>query len=90
MREQIVGLQPAAADTSEVRDYWLLLKPNVMSLVVFSAAAGLYLAPGSLHPVLAFVAAGVSPPADVVGELVPTGWKAWRQDVGGPGARVLI
>jgi heme o synthase len=56
VREQIVGLQPAAADTSEVRDYWLLLKPNVMSLVVFSAAAGLYLAPGSLHPVLAFVA----------------------------------
>ena len=37
-------------------DYWVLLKPNVMSLVVFSAAAGLYLAPGGLHPVLAFVA----------------------------------
>jgi protoheme IX farnesyltransferase len=55
-RDQLVGLQPAVADTSEVRDYWLLLKPNVMSLVVFSAAAGLYLAPGSLHPVLAFVA----------------------------------
>ncbi len=54
--EQLVGLQPAAADTSEVRDYWVLLKPNVMSLVVFSAAAGLYLAPGRLHPVLAFVA----------------------------------
>ncbi len=56
MPEQIVGIQPAAADASEVRDYWLLLKPNVMSLVVFSAAAGLYLAPGRLHPVLAFVA----------------------------------
>ncbi len=56
MREQLVGLEPAVADVSEVRDYWLLLKPNVMSLVVFSAAAGLYLAPGSLHPVLAFVA----------------------------------
>ena len=27
-----------------------------MSLVVFSAAAGLYLAPGNLHPVLACVA----------------------------------
>ena len=54
--EQLVGIQPAAADISEVRDYWLLLKPNVMSLVVFSAAAGLYLAPGQLHPVLAFVA----------------------------------
>ena len=38
------------------RTIWLLLKPNVMSLVVFSAAAGLYLAPGRLHPVLAFTA----------------------------------
>jgi protoheme IX farnesyltransferase len=54
--EQIVGLQRAAADASEVRDYWLLLKPNVMSLVVFSAAAGLYMAPGTLNPLLAFVA----------------------------------
>jgi protoheme IX farnesyltransferase len=54
--EQLVGIQPAAADASEVRDYWRLLKPNVMSLVVFSAAAGLYLAPGNLHPVLAAVA----------------------------------
>ncbi len=54
--EQLFGIEPAAADASEVRDYWLLLKPNVMSLVVFSAAAGLYLAPGHLHPVLALVA----------------------------------
>jgi heme o synthase len=49
-------LEAAGAQTSEVRDYWRLLKPNVMSLVVFSAAAGLYLAPGGLHPVLACVA----------------------------------
>ncbi|MDH3664775.1 MAG: heme o synthase [Alphaproteobacteria bacterium] len=41
---------------SEVRDYWRLLKPNVMSLVVFSAGVGLYLAPGSLHPVIAVIA----------------------------------
>jgi protoheme IX farnesyltransferase len=34
----------------------VLLKPNVMSLVVFSAAAGLYLAPGTLHPLLMAVA----------------------------------
>jgi protoheme IX farnesyltransferase len=44
------------AAVSEVRDYWRLLKPNVMSLVIFSAAAGLYLAPGTLHPVIALVA----------------------------------
>ncbi|MGI9500925.1 MAG: heme o synthase [Geminicoccaceae bacterium] len=43
-------------DVSDVRDFWLLLKPNVMSLVVFSAGAGLYLAPGAIHPVMAVVA----------------------------------
>jgi protoheme IX farnesyltransferase len=58
MNERVttIGLEPAVADTSEVRDYWLLLKPNVMSLVVFSAAAGLYVAPGQLHPLIAAVA----------------------------------
>jgi heme o synthase len=58
MRDRLIALEldTAGADVSEVRDYWLLLKPNVMSLVVFSAAAGLYLAPGSLHPLLMAVA----------------------------------
>ncbi|MGF1475404.1 MAG: heme o synthase [Geminicoccaceae bacterium] len=41
---------------SEIRDYWVLLKPNVMRLVVFTGFVGLYLAPGDLHPVLAAVA----------------------------------
>ena len=41
---------------SSLRDWWLLLKPNVMQLVVFTSAAGLYLAPGSLHPLLTVVA----------------------------------
>ena len=36
-----------------VGDYLALLKPRVMSLVVFTAAVGLFLAPGHLHPVLA-------------------------------------
>ncbi|MGI9509804.1 MAG: heme o synthase [Geminicoccaceae bacterium] len=45
-----------AADVSDVRDFWQLLKPNVMSLVVFSAGVGLYLAPGNIHPVIAAVA----------------------------------
>lgn len=35
--------------------YFELLKPRVMSLVVFSAFAGLYLAPGELHPYLIFL-----------------------------------
>ncbi len=49
-------LDASVAGASDLRDYWVLLKPNVMSLVVFSAAVGLFLAPGSLHPVLALTA----------------------------------
>jgi protoheme IX farnesyltransferase len=41
---------------ARVADYLALLKPRVMSLVVFTGFAGLMLAPGSLHPVLAAVA----------------------------------
>ena len=37
-------------------DYLALLKPRVMSLVVFTGFAGLVLAPGELHPVLSLVA----------------------------------
>ncbi|MEJ0072045.1 MAG: heme o synthase [Pseudomonadota bacterium] len=40
----------------EVRDYVALLKPRVMSLVVFTGLVGMVLAPGSLHPVLGFTA----------------------------------
>ena len=39
-----------------VEDYWALLKPRVMSLVLFTALAGLLAAPGHLHPWMAFVA----------------------------------
>jgi protoheme IX farnesyltransferase len=56
MAGQIHTAEHGVADTSDVRDFWLLLKPNVMSLVVFSGAAGVYLAPGHLHPVLMAVA----------------------------------
>jgi protoheme IX farnesyltransferase len=37
-------------------DYVALLKPRVMSLVVFTALVGLLVAPGSLHPIEAFAA----------------------------------
>ena len=40
----------------DVQDYLALLKPRVMSLVVFTGLCGLLMAPGSLHPVLAFSA----------------------------------
>ena len=39
-----------------VGDYVALLKPRVMSLVVFTGCVGLYLAPGHIHPILAMVA----------------------------------
>ncbi|CTQ70104.1 heme o synthase [Roseibium alexandrii] len=39
-----------------VSDYVALLKPRVMSLVIFTAFVGMMLAPGSIHPVLGAVA----------------------------------
>src|SRR5437762_13498737 len=39
-----------------VEDYVALLKPRVMSLVVFTALVGLVLAPGHVHPVIGFTA----------------------------------
>ncbi len=38
------------------RDYFELLKPRVMSLVVFTAFAGLVLAPGHINPVIGVIA----------------------------------
>jgi protoheme IX farnesyltransferase len=52
-----VALEPIVLQPStEWRDWLLLLKPRVVSLVVFTGAIGLFLAPGHLHPVLAFTA----------------------------------
>jgi protoheme IX farnesyltransferase len=39
-----------------VSDYVQLMKPRVMSLVIFTALTGMVAAPGALHPVLAFIA----------------------------------
>ncbi|GAN94968.1 protoheme IX farnesyltransferase [Komagataeibacter europaeus] len=57
---------PDAADTApitydaarvgtEARDWLVLLKPRVISLVVFTGAAGLYMAPGPINPLVAAV-----------------------------------
>ena len=35
-----------------VADFWNLLKPRVMSLVIFTGFAGMFLAPTSIHPML--------------------------------------
>lgn len=37
-------------------DYFSLLKPRVMSLVIFTALIGLLVAPGTIHPVIGFTA----------------------------------
>ncbi|MGE0095725.1 MAG: heme o synthase [Alphaproteobacteria bacterium] len=50
------ALAPTAFVEGAVGDYVQLMKPRVMSLVVFTGFVGLALAPGHLHPVLAAVA----------------------------------
>src|SRR3954471_15022215 len=45
-----------AAGGARVEDYFALLKPRVMSLVVFTAIIGLLLAPGGVNPVIAVIA----------------------------------
>jgi protoheme IX farnesyltransferase len=54
----VEGAAPARPQVSvaSVGDYVALLKPRVMSLVVFTALVGLVAAPGAIHPVLAFTA----------------------------------
>lgn len=47
-----------ALEETRVGDYFALLKPRVMSLVVFTGFAGMWVAPGfhAMHPVIAFTA----------------------------------
>jgi protoheme IX farnesyltransferase len=49
-------LQAAQLPAAEVGDWIALLKPRVMTLVVFTGVIGLLIAPGHLNPVLAFTA----------------------------------
>src|ERR1700742_3309587 len=48
-----IELSPRISE-ADVADYIALLKPRVMSLVIFTALVGLVIAPGHVHPVLAF------------------------------------
>jgi heme o synthase len=50
------GRSSAEPSLAGVEDYLALLKPRVMSLVVFTALVGLLVAPGHLHPVIGFTA----------------------------------
>ncbi|GBQ84568.1 protoheme IX farnesyltransferase [Gluconacetobacter johannae DSM 13595] len=45
----------AAVVGTEARDWFALLKPRVISLVVFTGAAGLAMAPGGMNPLVAAV-----------------------------------
>ncbi|MCK1621177.1 protoheme IX farnesyltransferase [Bradyrhizobium sp. 159] len=47
-----VDINPRISE-AEVGDYIALLKPRVMSLVIFTALVGMAMAPGHFHPVLA-------------------------------------
>ena len=55
-RAQVPPLTYAAVSEADVGDYVALLKPRVMSLVVFTALVGLMVAPGHVHPVIGFTA----------------------------------
>lgn len=43
------------AQINEVKDFISLLKPRVMSLVVFTGMCGMLVAPGEIHPLIAFI-----------------------------------
>ena len=51
---RLEGENVAAICNASPSDFVQLLKPRVMSLVVFSALAGILLAPGHVHPVIGF------------------------------------
>ena len=56
-RREVTGALEADAPLSgSVRDYFLLLKPRVMSLVVFTALVGMVVAPVGVHPLIAAIA----------------------------------
>ena len=51
-----VARRVAEPSIAGVGDYIALMKPRVMSLVVFTALVGLVVAPGHVHPVIGFTA----------------------------------
>src|SRR3972149_3125408 len=55
-RTDTLGRAEVFSGHADVADYFALLKPRVMSLVVFTALVGLVRGPEALHPVLAFTA----------------------------------
>ena len=57
IRPALARVEPRAEPSlAGVDDYIALMKPRVMSLVVFTALVGLAVAPGHIHPVIGFTA----------------------------------
>ena len=55
MTDATIGAKMQEGD-AEFGDYFALLKPRVMSLVVFTAMVGLIVAPVPMHPFVGFTA----------------------------------
>ncbi len=51
-----VGLLDHQRSVATTGDYFALLKPRVMSLVIFTGLAGIVAAPGGIHPMVGFIA----------------------------------
>ncbi|MEL6375815.1 MAG: heme o synthase [Pseudomonadota bacterium] len=56
LNNPVLGNAAAEPYDSNFSDYFALLKPRVMVLVVFTALIGLIAAPGSIHPMIGFCA----------------------------------
>ena len=70
MKEAITSHSFDASIDPSIRDYVRLMKPRVMSLVVFTALCGLIMAPGSVHPLIGsaailFIALGAGSAATI-------------------------
>jgi heme o synthase len=52
---ELSELNLASGGQGTAGDYFALLKPRVMSLVIFTAVVGLFAAPGHIHPWLGFI-----------------------------------
>lgn len=55
VQPQVESLATAGLSQGDVSDFFALLKPRVMFLVVFTALVGMVVSPSNVHPVVAFV-----------------------------------
>src|SRR5262249_56596026 len=55
-RPDAASLPGLGVSEAKVGDYIALMKPRVMSLVVFTALVGLIVAPAHVHPIIGFTA----------------------------------